>query len=89
MHITGMRWQTWDVEDAIRRRKENENMTDITLSPGFFQSISQLGRTRSGGSAGSTDKNAADAKTPLIRDRISAHHAVEDCYDMLNKYQGL
>jgi len=34
-------------------------------------------------------KNAAAAETLLIRDRISAHHAVEDCYDMLNKYQGL
>jgi len=29
-----------DAEDAIRRRKEDENGTDITLSPGFFQSIS-------------------------------------------------
>jgi len=54
-----------DVEDAVRRRKEDENKTDITLSPGFFQSISQLGRTRSGGSAGSTDKKCGRCENPV------------------------
>jgi len=77
-----------DVEDAVRRRKEDENKTDITLSPGFFQSISQLGRTRSCGSAESTDKKCGRCENPVNPGSNFSHHAVEDCYDMLNKYHG-